>query len=88
MVAKGIIVFWLPVYTRGKNMSVRYFQCYFALALSLDLLNITTHESRLFHYVFMYFQPNSVIVNTSCIATSSKSSQDPTVENFIYILTT
>ena len=53
----------MPVYAGGKKMPVGYFSCYVALALSLDLLNITTREGRLFHYVLV--PPNSIIVTVS-----------------------
>lgn len=66
MVAKGNlhIVSWMPVYAGAKKMPVGCFSCYFALALSLDLLNITTHEGRLFHYVL---EPPAKLNNTDCI---------------------
>ena len=76
----------MPVYADGKKMAVRSFYCYFVLALSLNLLNITTHEGRLFHYVLV---PPAKLRNSDYILYSSQQqeSQDPAVKNFIYIPT-
>ena len=72
---------WMPVYADGKKNAVRYFCCYFVLALSLNLLNITSREDRLFHYVLV---PPAKLRNSDYIlyCFQQQESQDPAVKNF------
>ena len=80
------MVSWMPVYADGKKMAVRYFYCYFVLALSSNLLYITTHEGRLFHYVLA---PPAKLRNCGYIlyCSQQQESQDPAVKFLsIYLL--